>query len=286
MQATFLNSTRGGNSATGSKYNSLPPSNVPALPPVNSPATTPSLNPNTPNANSLNPNAGNPNLTNNNTVPNRNLGNAGAATGGTNSFPGFPDSRLNPPSLGSQSTVPQQQTPAAGFGTSPLAGRNNTWGNSNSAAPNYTSSPDPYASSPSNQLNYNNAAGAPFGNPPQTNPNTNPNYGNQQLNNQLGNPNYDRLAMNNNPPPINSASNTQSLNNQSQTGRNLPAGSSPPTNLTNFNSDTVPSTKIDGVVQVLFLLSLVVNFYLGILIRKLLIRYRSLLTNVRQAAYT
>ncbi len=49
----------------------------------------------------------------------------------------------------------------------------------------------------------------------------------------------------------------------------------------------MPATNVDGILQVLFLLSLVVNFYLGILIRKLLIRYRSLLTNVRsQTAYT
>ena len=47
------------------------------------------------------------------------------------------------------------------------------------------------------------------------------------------------------------------------------------------------ASNVDGILQVLFLLSLVVNFYLGILIRKLLIRYRSLLTNVRsQTAYT
>ncbi len=62
------------------------------------------------------------------------------------------------------------------------------------------------------------------------------------------------------------------------------------TSTTNPNGTLEPSLdqpkSIDGILQVLFLLSLVVNFYLGILIRKLLMRYRSLLTNVRQAAYT
>lgn len=44
------------------------------------------------------------------------------------------------------------------------------------------------------------------------------------------------------------------------------------------------STTAVGLLQIFFLLSLVVNFYLGILIRKLLARYRSLLSNVRGSA--
>ncbi len=272
----FLNSTRGGNSAAPSKFNSLPSATNPA------PLT--------------NPNLSNPAATN----PNRNLSNLGGSTvGGSSASPSYPDPRLTPPSLanqqlsnqqlsnqqlGNQSTLPLQQTPATGFGTSPgLAGRqNSTWNNATAGAPapNYTSAPDPYANQQNFPPNYSNATNNPFAGTSPTNPNLN----NSQLDNTLANQNFDRMAMGNNP-----ALNNPALNNQTVQGRNtsLPAGSSPPTILTdNTATETIPVTKMDGVLPVLFLLSLVVNFYLGILIRKLLIRYRSLLTNVRQAAYT
>lgn len=276
----FLNSTRGGNTGAPSKFNSLP-SNNPAAPSTNTAQGNPPF---------TNPNLTNPNLTNTNpAIPNRNVSNLGnSGAGGTTAQPGYPDPRLTPPSLSNQSTLTQQQTPAAGFGTSPgLVGRqNNTWNNSanNSAAPNYTAAPDPYANAQNVQSNYSGAPNNPFGTAPQTNPA----FTNSQLNNSLSNPNYDRMAMNNTPPPSTQVSNPN-LNNQTSLGRgtSLPAGSSPPSILTGSTTspELAQSTKIDGVLQVLFLLSLVVNFYLGILIRKLLIRYRSLLTNVRQSAY-
>ena len=84
---------------------------------------------------------------------------------------------------------------------------------------------------------------------------------------------YDRLAMNNN---LGAQSHTvQSPSNQSP----LQTGGRTQSPLTDV--DLPPSGTVDGILQVFFLLSLVVNFYLGILIRKLLTRYRSLLMNVR-----
>lgn len=54
-----------------------------------------------------------------------------------------------------------------------------------------------------------------------------------------------------------------------------------------LTSDEYTHPKVDGVVLTLFVVSLLVNLFLAHLIRKLLMRYRSVLTNVRsQAAYT
>jgi len=51
--------------------------------------------------------------------------------------------------------------------------------------------------------------------------------------------------------------------------------------------DEYTPANVDGILLTLFVVSLLVNLYLGHLIRKLLMRYRLVLTNVRsQAAYT
>ncbi len=50
------------------------------------------------------------------------------------------------------------------------------------------------------------------------------------------------------------------------------------------SSSSTARTRTQNFLQVFFLLSLVVNFYLGMLIRKLLSRYRALLSSVRSQA--
>jgi hypothetical protein len=54
-----------------------------------------------------------------------------------------------------------------------------------------------------------------------------------------------------------------------------------------LTADEYTPASVDGILLTLFVVSLLVNLYLGHLIRKLLMRYRVVLTNVRsQAAYT
>lgn len=221
----------------------------------------------------------------NNTNPARNPGSFGSgtnsATNTPSTMPSYPDPRLNQPTLGTPSTLPQQQTPSQGFGTSPgLANRPNAWNTSPTAPqtnPNYSQAQDPYASS-TFQQNYTNAP-APnnqFG-APQNNQLSNPPY--VAPNTSLTNPDYDRMAMGN--------TNLSQQTNQGRAPQGQTSLTGQQTSLQTMPNTLVdPTSKMDGVLQVLFLLSLVVNFYLGILIRKLLMRYRSLLTNVRQAAYT
>ena len=65
----------------------------------------------------------------------------------------------------------------------------------------------------------------------------------------------------------------------STTRRNLEGSDDP-----RYVSQAAVPRGMDNVVPVMFVLSLVVNFYLGMLIRKLLTRYRSLLSSVRGQA--
>jgi hypothetical protein len=262
----FLNSSRGA-ATGGTKFNNTAP-----------PAGT---------ANSTNTNSGlstpfPPNNTTSNPLGNAttNANNNTAAGNPPNTLPSYPDPRFTPPSLNNPSTLPLQQTPSQGFGTSPgLANRPGTnWNPSPTAPltnPSYSQVQDPYANSQYQQPNYTHAP--TLGNQYPATPLNNSQYAApSQPPSNLG---YDRVAMNNN-----------LTNSQPPTKNALRQVKRAPPTQTSLESETDalidPSTRIDGVLQVLFLLSLVVNFYLGILIRKLLMRYRSLLTNVRQTAYT
>ncbi len=264
-----LNSSRGA-ATGGTKFNNTAP-----------PATASSTNTNTGLSTPLPPNntTSNP-LGNATTNPNSNT----AAGNPLNTLPNYSDPRLNPQSLNNQSTLPQQQTPSQGFGTSPgLANRPGTsWSASPSTPltnPNYSLVQDPYANVPY-QPNYANAqppGGNQYSSTPLSNLQNIPQYA--PPSSSLPFPGYDRIVLNDNLP--HSQPTTQGRPTTVQTS--LPP-QTPVQNQTNTLVD--PANSIDGVLQVLFLLSLVVNFYLGILIRKLLMRYRSLLTNVRQTAYT
>ena len=55
----------------------------------------------------------------------------------------------------------------------------------------------------------------------------------------------------------------------------------PSDSLNDYNNQLAPRTGMENIMPVMFVLSLVVNFYLGMLIRKLLGRYRTLLSSVR-----
>ncbi len=59
------------------------------------------------------------------------------------------------------------------------------------------------------------------------------------------------------------------------------SGESSPGDLESGSATSVPVRSNDRIIEVFFLLSLVVNVYLGFLIQRLLTRYRSLLTSVR-----
>jgi hypothetical protein len=191
----------------------------------------------------------------------KNLGLGNSTQLGSNpSALNYPDPRLNPPSL--NSPLPQQQTPSSGFGTTPgFAGRpSNNWAATSNPAP---TTYDPRMSQP-----YDGYAGAPNYSPSYT---TAPNPSTYPL----------HVATNTAPPTL--------PNSPAQTGRQQQsaAGGGVAGTPNSTSGGQITATNVDGILQVLFLLSLVVNFYLGILIRKLLIRYRSLLTNVRsQTAYT
>ncbi|MEZ6136921.1 MAG: hypothetical protein R3C53_18660 [Pirellulaceae bacterium] len=106
---------------------------------------------------------------------------------------------------------------------------------------------------------------------------------------------YDNPYRNSNPPGsgfANPATSGPTLQDRGERLASLPgsssqstAGSSPSDNsggTPNAETQTQPRSKAgENFLQVFFLLSLVVNFYLGVLIRKLLMRYRSLLASVR-----
>lgn len=254
----FLNDTRGAAAGASSRFNNTaqpavanPAANPSANPPSSMPAFPPAVGANSTLA--TNPYPGSTNS------KSSGLGN-GTQLGSNPSALNYPDPRLNPPSL--NSPLPQQQTPSSGFGTTPgLAGRpaNNWAATSNPAPATY----DPRLSQP-----YDSYAGTPNYSPSYTSA---PNPGTYPL----------HVATN--------APNPALANSSTQTGRPPQTAASggvaaPPISA---SGGQITATNVDGILQVLFLLSLVVNFYLGILIRKLLIRYRSLLTNVRsQTAYT
>lgn len=97
-----------------------------------------------------------------------------------------------------------------------------------------------------------------------------------------GSPGTDRIAANTALPPSNGGSNSSVNPGTSGTGQGTSAQSPSDNNPQDpLESESRRSNTGQNILQIFFLLSLVVNFYLGMLIRKLLGRYRSLLTSVR-----
>lgn len=278
----FLNDTRLGAAGAGSKFNSTAqpasPLGSAATPPVNTPTKLPdfpaSTGTNPPFA-SGNPSAINPNGANTNT---RNPGLNSNLSANNSTSPLYPADRSNIPSLNNQTSLPQQRTPSTTFGSTPgLAGQSqDNWNTQNPTSPNY---------SPNASPSYNNYNNGQQNYPP--NYTSAPNYGNPQ--------DSARIAMNTPPytPPANAnvapppTAQTGGLN-KSQMELALAVRDKLDKNKDGvLTPEEYNATSVDGIVLTLFVVSLLVNLYLGHLMRKLLMRYRVVLTNVRsQAAYT
>ena len=192
------------------------------------------------------------------------------------------DSRT-PPSLDSN-----RQSPNIGFGANPTGQNQGKFGLSTPGFDNF--------SAQGGQV----GQGSPYG---QNGP-YNPGYGGQYVNGQYGSGQYlggnaqrpngqlgyngpDLVASNTTVPPSNQNSN--SINSGSppphQPPAKTPAGETSPGDVapTSLTSPSKSKTS-ENILSVFFLFSLVVNFYLGMLIRKLLTRYRALLANMRGQA--
>jgi hypothetical protein len=274
--SAFLNETKGPLAGgANSKFNSTAqPANPPANPPLSNSSSTrlpdypPTGGANAPFASANPPTA--------NTANSRSS--LGTGFGANNSTaPLYPTDRLNPPSLNTQNAIPQQRTPSSTFGTSPgLANASNDWVTTNPAAPNYA----PSMSQPTDKYNFGAQTNLPPGYTaaPNLNEYQNPTH-------IASNPTPYAAPSNTNPPasPTNSGALTrQQLENalavQSKFDKNKDGVLTP---------DEYTPASVDGILLTLFVVSLLVNLYLGHLIRKLLMRYRLVLTNVRsQAAYT
>jgi hypothetical protein len=170
--------------------------------------------------------------------------------------------------------ITPQRTPSSGFGSTPqqnLPSTTSPPGYNNYATPGGYQTPqygNPYGQSGFTSETQNQAnLGAGYSSP--LTPNSN--YPN-------ANDGIQRVATNNSIPAnvttTNDAPTTNSVANRDNSA-------SPSDNKQVTDPRTDRSKSSEGILQVFFLLSLVVNFYLGMLIRKLLTRYRSLLANMR-----
>lgn len=282
----FLNDARGGGS--NSKFNStapaasVPVASAPAAsaPVASAPASNGALaniptNPPGNNTASVFPNSSQP-LTNNSSSRNQGVG-QGVGLGANNAPPPpYPD-RITPPSLNTQPSIPQQRTPSSTFGTSPgLAGSPHDW-----SATNPTNSYPANMSQPNDRYNYGGQQNVPSSYSTAPNPNT---YSNPTL-----------VASNNTPF-------APQLNNSNLTGGQANSGGLSRKELEDalavrekfdknkdgkLTPDEYTPASVDGVILTLFVVSMLVNLYMGHILRKLLMRYRLVLTNVRsQAAYT
>ena len=274
---SFLDEARGG---LNSKFNNTAaPANTQPNPASNPQANTPTPLPDYP----PNTNANSPFASNNQPSANTSTRNstAGGALTNNTTAPFNPADRLNPPSLGNPSTIPQQRTPSSTFGT-------NDWVTNNQAPTNYP----PASSQPNDRYNYGPQANLPSNYTSAPNPNT---YQNPAA----------RVATNTSPYPSNSIPTDGQAGFAGQTGgvdqaRGVGLASKKlEEELLTIKSkldkdkngvltaEEYTPTSVDGILLTLFVVSLLVNLYLGHLIRKLLMRYRLVLTNVRsQAAYT
>lgn len=275
--SAFLQGAAGGNS----KFNNTGTPNTPALPNTTSNAGLPSASNTAAAAQQRDPS----------TWPQTNSSTGAAATG--TSLPGYPaNPQLNVPSLGQYSNpLPQQQTPTPGFGSSPAY-------TSRQNAPNTAASSSTYnqpGMSPLNNLdpqsNTYTGANTASGYPNQLNPGLLQNQFQQSV--ATGNGQYATGTPSGLASPYAQGTGGQTSDfpriAANPTG-NVQQSQTPPTGTKTVSTDYPPNESsplagnVDGILQVFFLLSLVVNFYLGILIRKLLARYRSLLMNVRSQA--
>ncbi|MEZ6077404.1 MAG: hypothetical protein R3C56_17555 [Pirellulaceae bacterium] len=190
----------------------------------------------------------------------------------------------NPPSLGPQemfTRIAPIQTPSNGFGSYP---GNQGQGKFNSGTPGSNSNPGQSQFGPGqftqNGQGYGDGRYPPPLNAPQG---SNPPYVNHG---QGGNDDFGRIAAN----PIGGGQNTSlpASNDPSGQGASRPGaaggagrGNSPSDETKEASAGANKSTAFENILPAFFILSLLVNFYLGSLIRKLLTRYRALLANMR-----
>lgn len=279
--SSFLNEARGGAAGAGSRFsNTAQPANSPLNTAANPQANAPAKLPEYPPTTGANSPFASTNQAPTNSANNRNfgLGNGLGTSNTTN--PLYPADRLNPPSLNTQTTLPQQRTPSSTFGTSPglAAQPSSEWNNSmNPNAPSYS----PSMSQPQDNYTYGGS------------PNYSPNYPSAPNLGAAQNPT--RITMNN--TPYDTPKDTTLTRRQTNGGSLLPPNQMEvalavhekldKNNDGQLTADEYTPANVDGILLTLFVVSLLVNLYLGHLIRKLLMRYRVVLTNVRsQAAYT
>ncbi len=300
--SAFLNEARGG--AAGSKFNSTAqPANPTIAPPANPQTNSQVKLPEFPPVGNSSSTFANAAQQPPSTLSSRNQG-SGNLLGANNSTSQlYPSDRLNPPSLSNQSTLPQQRTPSSTFGSSPSF--TNQPANANQPSSDWATTTNPgaqsYSSNPSQtgDFNYGQQSYPP-------NYTSAPNVGNPNLGanpNLLNSQNATRTAMNNSPyvqqnatPPSTQVP-TQVATPPARQSAGT-SGSLPPNAMEalvaldknkdgQLTADEYAPANVDGILLTLFVVSLLVNLYLGHLIRKLLMRYRVVLTNVRsQAAYT
>lgn len=188
----------------------------------------------------------------------------------------------NPPSLSPQEMftgIAPIQTPSNGFGSYP---GNQGQGKFNSSTPGFNNNSSPSQFGPGqltqNGQGYSDGRYPPPLNSPQG---SNTPYAN---NGQGGNDDFGRIAANpigggqNTSPP---ASGDPSGQGNSRPGAAGGRGNSPSDDTKEAAAGATKPTTLENILPAFFILSLLVNFYLGSLIRKLLTRYRALLANMR-----
>ncbi len=174
-----------------------------------------------------------------------------------------------PPSLAGIG-IPNQQTPVNGFGSTTGVGSRfgNQTGFGQSPGSAATEFNGPGAANGGQALNQSNLPNAYAGisnNGTQTGPGG---FSQQTPSSAIPNDGFNRMA-----------ANTGSVlipGQQSAVGKSTDGSASD-----SQSGASTPARSSQGILQVFLLLSLVVNLYLGMLIHKLLTRYRSLLTSVR-----
>ena len=263
-----MNEPRGGASGGGSRFSNTAQPASPLSTPTGPLANTPAKMPDYPTGASSPFSSANQAVANNR---NPSLGNGSAISNALN----YPD-RLNQQSLNTQSALTKQQTPSPGFGSTPgLAARTDWPPTGPSSVPSMSQQYDNYG--------YGGAPTYPQSYTPAPNNGTLPLH--VATNTSPASIPNNSTTIPRQPPPSTVGVVSQSPNLLEQALLKFDKNKDGQLSYEEYPTPT--DSNIDGILQVLFLLSLVVNFYLGILIRKLLIRYRSLLTNVRtQTAYT
>lgn len=191
-----------------------------------------------------------------------------------------------PPSLdtSTMASIPNGPTSSIGFGANPSGQNQGKFGLSTPGFDNFSGQGGQvgqgtqYGQNAPNNQGY---GGGQYANGQQYSSGQYAGGSGQRPNGQNGFDGRDLIASNTTLPPPNSTPLPQ------QPPAKNPAGETSPgdtTNTTLTSSNSGSSKTGENILSVFFLFSLVVNFYLGMLIRKLLTRYRALLANMRGQA--